>query len=112
LTLNPVGASASVTAVAMAAGAPIAPSSPAPRPPRTFLVAGVSRWIDRVITASDLHESDYTPWEGWHVSAWPRLTLLRGQVVARDGSFVGNPSGGRRVIRRLSDEIRSGSRYV
>lgn len=68
--------------------------------------------IDRTITASDLHESDYTPWEGWKVTAWPALTLLRGEVVARDGEFVGNPAGGRRVIRRISDAIRTGNRYA
>jgi dihydropyrimidinase len=68
--------------------------------------------IERVITASDLHESDYTPWEGWGVTAWPRLTLLRGEVVARAGSFVGNARGGRRVVRRIAADIRGGNRYV
>lgn len=68
--------------------------------------------IDRTVTAADLHESDYTPWEGWRVTAWPQLTLLRGEVVARDGVFVGDAHGGRRVIRRISDAIRSGNRYV
>lgn len=75
-------------------------------------IVALETGIDRVITANDLHESDYTPWEGWRVSAWPRLTLLRGEVVARDGSFTGNPSGGKRVIRQLSSEVRGGSRYV
>lgn len=75
-------------------------------------VVALETGIDRVITASDLHESDYTPWEGWRVSAWPQLTLLRGEVVAQNGSFVGSPSGGRRIVRRLSAEVRSGSRYV
>lgn len=68
--------------------------------------------VDRTITAADLHESDYTPWEGWKVTAWPRLTLLRGEVVARDGEFVGNPAGGQRVIRRIPEAIRTGNRYV
>ncbi len=68
--------------------------------------------IDRTVTAADLHESDYTPWEGWKVTAWPTLTLLRGEVVARDGEFVGNPSGGQRVIRRMSEAICTGNRYV
>jgi dihydropyrimidinase len=68
--------------------------------------------VDRVITAADLHESDYTPWEGWRVSAWPVLTLLRGNVVARDGQFVGDPGGGRRVVRRLSEAVRTGRRFV
>lgn len=68
--------------------------------------------IDRTITATDLHESDYTPWEGWKVTAWPVLTTLRGNVVAREGNFVGNPTGGERVPRRISERIRHGNRYV
>jgi dihydropyrimidinase len=68
--------------------------------------------IQRTVTSTELHESDYTPWEGWQVTAWPQLTLLRGEVVARDGSFVGDPNGGRRVIRRISDAVRTGNRYV
>jgi dihydropyrimidinase len=68
--------------------------------------------VDRVITAGDLHESDYTPWEGWRVTAWPRLTLLRGAVVASEGDFVGDPAGGQRVVRRISASVRTGNRYV
>ena len=68
--------------------------------------------IDRTITIGDLHESDYTPWEGWPVTAWPVLTTLRGEVVAREGEFVGAPNGGRRVVRRLSNEIVRGRDYA
>jgi dihydropyrimidinase len=32
----------------------------------------------RVIRKEDLHETDYTPWEGHEVTAWPSLTILRG----------------------------------
>src|SRR5205809_869061 len=35
----------------------------------------------RVIRAADLHETDYTPWEGHEVAAWPSLTILRGKVA-------------------------------
>ena len=28
-----------------------------------------------------LHESDYTPWEGYEVAAWPAVTVLLGKVV-------------------------------
>ena len=68
--------------------------------------------VDKVVTASDLHESDYTPWEGWRVTAWPQLTLLRGRVVARRGAFVGGQGGGRRHERRPSGLLRSGRRFV
>jgi dihydropyrimidinase len=68
--------------------------------------------VQRRITIADLHESDYTPWEGWPVTAWPVLTTLRGEVVARDGAFVGAESGGRRVVRRIPEAIRRGRGYV
>jgi dihydropyrimidinase len=32
----------------------------------------------RGIRKEDLHETDYTPWEGHEVSAWPSMTILRG----------------------------------
>ena len=41
----------------------------------------------RVIRAEDLHEADYTPWEGRKMDAWPCLTVLRGKVVVEDGTF-------------------------
>jgi dihydropyrimidinase len=68
--------------------------------------------VDRTVTIADMHESDYTPWEGWRVTAWPVLTLLRGEVVARDGEFVGDPGGGQRMLRQLDDSIRLGNRYI
>ena len=33
------------------------------------------------------------PFDGLEVTGWPVLTLLRGQVVARDGRVVGPPRG-------------------
>jgi dihydropyrimidinase len=27
----------------------------------------------------------YCPWEGWELNCWPVLTMIRGQVVFRDG---------------------------
>jgi dihydropyrimidinase len=66
----------------------------------------------RTVTSGDLHESDYTPWEGWEVSAWPVMTLLRGTVVARDGEFVGDPTGGELIARRVSPDITRGSRFA
>lgn len=68
--------------------------------------------IKRTISAADLHESDYTPWEGWNVTAWPVLTMLRGGVVARDGAYVGGPAAGQQVPRRISGDIRNGNRFA
>ena len=35
----------------------------------------------------------WSPFEGLEVTGWPVLTLLRGQIVARDGKVVGPPRG-------------------
>jgi len=59
---------------------------------------------DREVTLSRavLHEHcDYTPYDGRHLKGYPVLTMLRGQVIARDGAFVGRPGGGRFLARQL-----------
>ncbi len=62
----------------------------------------------RVITASDLHETDYTPWEGWEAHAWPCLTMLRGKVVMRDGVLTGALSDGAWVHRAIDPAFIAG----
>lgn len=59
----------------------------------------------RTITASDLHESDYTPWEGWDAHAWPCLTMLRGKVVMQDGMLLGALTDGAWVKRAIDPAI-------
>ena len=61
----------------------------------------------RVIHAADLHETDYTPWEGHEVAAWPSVTILRGKVVVDNGQFLASPSDGQFLPRKISDDIRS-----
>jgi dihydropyrimidinase len=52
------------------------------------------------ITARELHQNvDYTPYEGFAVLGWPVLTMLRGQVIARDGCFLGAKGMGRFLKR-------------
>ncbi len=55
-----------------------------------------------------LHESDYSPWEGHEVHAWPSLTVLRGKIVVANGQFMGDLADGQYLFRKISDEIRSG----
>ena len=38
------------------------------------------------VRAADLHETDYTPWEGHDIFAWPVVTILRGKVMVENGS--------------------------
>ena len=59
--------------------------------------------IRRTLRAEDLHETDYSPWEGTEVLAWPVLTMLRGEVVMEDGRLCGDPYGGQLVMRKLSE---------
>lgn len=40
------------------------------------------------------HGADYTPWEGFEVTGWPRTTILRGEVVMWDGEIIGAKGGG------------------
>ena len=59
----------------------------------------------RTVRAQDLHESDYTPWEGKEVAAWPSVTVLRGKVMVADGKFYGDLKDGRYLKRKISPEI-------
>src|SRR3989440_2785572 len=47
------------------------------------------------IRQSTLHDAmDYTPYEGTTIKGWPVTTLLRGEVVAQEGEFVGAAGNG------------------
>lgn len=61
----------------------------------------------RVVDNSFLHESDYTPWQGTEVDAWPCLTVLRGTVVVDGGEMVAETRG-RRVNRRPDSPVPTG----
>jgi dihydropyrimidinase len=61
----------------------------------------------RVIHKEDLHETDYTPWEGHEVAAWPSMTILHGKVVVEDGRFLAALSDGQFLPRKIGDEIRA-----
>ncbi|MEZ5855602.1 MAG: amidohydrolase family protein [Hyphomicrobiaceae bacterium] len=53
------------------------------------------------IRAGDLHQTDYTPWEGHDLFAWPVLTMLRGQVKVENGKYVGKPGDGQYLKRKI-----------
>jgi dihydropyrimidinase len=63
--------------------------------------------IEKTIRAVDLHETDYTPWEGHVVTKWPSVTVLRGKVMVEDGQFFGDPKDGQFLPRKVADEIRA-----
>jgi len=62
----------------------------------------------RKLRKEDLHESDYSPWEGHDIYAWPVTTILRGKVVVEAGLFLGGPADGRYLKRKIPAEIRRG----
>jgi dihydropyrimidinase len=63
--------------------------------------------IKKTVTVEDLHETDYTPWEGHPITAWPVLTMLRGKVMVEKGEFRGELTDGHYLKRSIPDTIRS-----
>ena len=53
------------------------------------------------LDATALHMAvDHSPYQGMVVTGWPEVVLSRGDVVARDGRYVGEPARGRYVSRQ------------
>ena len=61
----------------------------------------------RMLRKEDLHETDYTPWEGHEVAAWPSMTILRGKVMVDNGAFLASPSDGQFLPRKVGGDIRA-----
>jgi dihydropyrimidinase len=59
----------------------------------------------RRLTRADFHVADYSPWEGWEISAWPTTTILRGRVIVDNGKLQGRPGDGEFVPRKIEPEI-------
>ncbi len=52
------------------------------------------------LDAGALHmHVDHSPYEGMRVTGWPEIVFARGEIVARDGRYVGEPARGRFVPR-------------
>ena len=60
------------------------------------------------VRAADLHETDYTPWEGHDIFAWPVMTILRGKVMVEDGRYLGSPKDGKYLKRKIAAEMLNG----
>jgi dihydropyrimidinase len=61
----------------------------------------------RTVRAAELHEADYSPWEGRDLAAWPSMTMLRGKIVVEGGTFSGDLKDGQFLLRKVPDEIRA-----
>ena len=60
-----------------------------------------------VVRAAEMHEADYSPWEGRDLAAWPSLTMLRGKIVVEGGTFAGDLKDGQFLPRKVPDEVRT-----
>ena len=60
------------------------------------------------IRKEELHESDYSPWEGHDIFAWPVVTILRGKVMVEGGKYFGAPGSGQYLKRKIPAEIIAG----
>jgi dihydropyrimidinase len=61
------------------------------------------------LKTSELHETDYTPWEGHDIFAWPVMTMLRGKVMVENERYLASPQDGRYLKRKISAAILNGS---
>ncbi len=60
-----------------------------------------------VVHAAEMHEADYSPWEGRDLAAWPSLTMLRGKIVVEGGALTGDLKDGKFLSRKVPEEIRA-----
>jgi dihydropyrimidinase len=60
-----------------------------------------------IVRAAELHEADYSPWEGHDLAAWPSMTILRGKIVVENGNLTANLSDGQFLARKVPEEIRT-----
>jgi dihydropyrimidinase len=61
--------------------------------------------IRKTLTKDDFHVADYSPWEGWPITGWPVLTILRGKVIAEKGKLLGSTSDGRLLTRKIDNAV-------
>jgi dihydropyrimidinase len=67
---------------------------------------------DTLISHPQLHDNgDYSPYEGMRCPGQIRLTLSRGEIVARDGEFTGQRGHGRFLARAPFDPELAPDRY-
>ena len=71
-------------------------------------IAVLDPTIKRKVRLEDLHESDYSPWEGHEITAWPVMTILRGKIMVENGEFRGDPKDGKYLKRAIPKSITMG----
>jgi dihydropyrimidinase len=61
--------------------------------------------VRKKLTREDFHVADYSPWEGWEVTGWPKTTILRGRVIVDSGRLLGKPGDGQWLPRHIAPEV-------
>jgi dihydropyrimidinase len=61
--------------------------------------------VRKHLARDDFHVTDYSPWEGWPVTGWPVITILRGSVIADRGALLGSTADGRLVPRKIDGRV-------
>lgn len=60
--------------------------------------------VEWTLTHADLHERvDYTPYEGMPLRGKPVMTMSRGEVIVKDGEFIGVAGRGNFIARKIPD---------
>lgn len=58
--------------------------------------------LEKTVSVETLHQKcDYTPFAGMTVKGWPVLTMVRGEVIVKDGIFSGRKGSGCFIKRKL-----------
>jgi dihydropyrimidinase len=61
-----------------------------------------------IVRDSEMHEADYSCWEGCDLATWPSLAMLLGKIVVDGGAFSGDLKDGQFLPRKVAEEVRSG----
>ncbi|MFF4253864.1 dihydroorotase family protein [Streptomyces sp. NPDC001663] len=65
--------------------------------------------LEKPVRAADLHEGDYSPWEGRVVRGWPVLTVMGGRVVVEEGVLKDTVMHGCLLRRTLDPRVHDGT---
>jgi dihydroorotase-like cyclic amidohydrolase len=60
-----------------------------------------------VVRAAEMHEADYSPWEGRDLAVWPSLTMLRGKIAVEGDTLHATLADGKFLSRKVAEEIRA-----
>lgn len=56
---------------------------------------------EKIVTIENMHQHvDYTPFNGMTVTGWPTTVMLRGELLVRDGKFMGRKGSGQYIVRK------------